>query len=471
MKKPNRTWFVCAFLLTCASCLHAAEVPGIIADDVAQAKAAQKLLVVDAWADWCGWCSRMDRTLANERVKSAMNGGFQYRKLDNSDGSLDKVIKDYGVTGYPCFLVIDPISGKVVARNDGYSTPTDFTDFLTIANLEQDRFRVGQPTCVFYVALADKATLEDDSTIDVVRIYRLGSLGKDEPVTRQRTGVFRAEKWGPLTLAASRANGNYLRSEFAKLLLAPPEADAGKLVFFQDRTGANVSPASIGLADATIVSDSLLETVHRLETLATVSPKPSPFTGFVIMPTRDDDIPGMFGKTPTATPEMWIDASVKFANRLKATGIDFVGMDAIRNIASKQVFLKRLEEAENIIFVACHADKAVISIPGKEPFTIEPKDIALLTLGKHPFVFLRVCETERGDNAQFANAFIHAGASGVCVNTGVISPAEAAEHTISFYDRYQKTGSIEAALKSMPISQRVMSALHAMLEWVRTFVA
>ena len=85
---------------------------------LARAKSEKRLLLVDVYTDWCGWCKKLDReVLSNARVANAARGLVAIR-VNAEDGG-EEVARRYGVEGYPTILFVDG-SGKVVKRVDGY---------------------------------------------------------------------------------------------------------------------------------------------------------------------------------------------------------------------------------------------------------------------------------------------------------------------------------------------------------------
>jgi len=86
---------------------------------LAEAKKRGTLVVVDAYADWCGWCKKLDRdTLADATVQERLKD-FTLLKLDTDvHGSFASRL---GVRGLPTTLVLDA-NGNVVDRKVGYMT-------------------------------------------------------------------------------------------------------------------------------------------------------------------------------------------------------------------------------------------------------------------------------------------------------------------------------------------------------------
>jgi thiol:disulfide interchange protein len=97
-----------------------------------QAGELRKWVIVDVYTDWCGWCKRLDRdTYGNPQVQKMLSTYFLCVKVNAENGSLGPwVSKTYGVTGFPCTLVLDS-SSRLKGRVSGYKPPRDFQIALT----------------------------------------------------------------------------------------------------------------------------------------------------------------------------------------------------------------------------------------------------------------------------------------------------------------------------------------------------
>lgn len=99
---------------------------------MAQAAKQKKLVMVDVYTDWCGWCKRLDKDVyTNQDVIGKVQKSFVALKVNPEKA--DKAFVDkYGVRGYPTILFLDA-KGKEVHRIVGYKPAADFLKELDSA--------------------------------------------------------------------------------------------------------------------------------------------------------------------------------------------------------------------------------------------------------------------------------------------------------------------------------------------------
>jgi thioredoxin-related protein len=108
---------------------------------------SNKILLVDAYTEWCGWCKRMDRdTYTNPEVIKKLNEHFVIVKFNPEIENINYKVGDqtltnkqlYGLlcqgksTGFPTTYYITPAKNSLVI-DAGYKGPDDFIKVLDTA--------------------------------------------------------------------------------------------------------------------------------------------------------------------------------------------------------------------------------------------------------------------------------------------------------------------------------------------------
>lgn len=87
---------------------------------LAEAKAENKLIFMDAYARWCGPCKIMARNVFTDpKTGDFFNENFINVKMDMERGEGPALSRKYGVRAYPTLFFIDH-TGKVVHSALGY---------------------------------------------------------------------------------------------------------------------------------------------------------------------------------------------------------------------------------------------------------------------------------------------------------------------------------------------------------------
>jgi thioredoxin-related protein len=96
-----------------------------------------KMIIVDVYTDWCGWCKKMDKeTFTDAKVVEFINKNFYAVKMNAEDTkrTFEFMGKTYNeaqmaaamrVNSYPNFVIIEP-KLQNIAQLPGYRQPAQF---------------------------------------------------------------------------------------------------------------------------------------------------------------------------------------------------------------------------------------------------------------------------------------------------------------------------------------------------------
>lgn len=100
---------------------------------LAKAKAENKLVFIDAYAEWCGPCKVMARDIFPQKeVGDFFNTRFINLKLDMEKGDNVALAKKYEVRAYPTYLFLDS-DGKLVHKGLGSMPAAKFVEVAKVA--------------------------------------------------------------------------------------------------------------------------------------------------------------------------------------------------------------------------------------------------------------------------------------------------------------------------------------------------
>lgn len=91
-----------------------------------EAQAGNKLIMLDFYTSWCGWCQKLDSDVYTQTAVIAASDQFEPVKVDAEKEGKDLAAK-YKVTGYPTILFLQP-DGTPVDKIVGYEAPAQFTN-------------------------------------------------------------------------------------------------------------------------------------------------------------------------------------------------------------------------------------------------------------------------------------------------------------------------------------------------------
>jgi hypothetical protein len=223
----------------------------------------------------------------------------------------------------------------------------------------------------------------------------------------------------------------------SKLLLPDLTTDKGKTVFFKDLFYYGLLPQSLNVDTAiTIGSKEIRTAVIQSRNLSQKKLDPKTFMTFMGYPETHMDYKAVFGEKASAPLLEWQGYASQLRNLAKGHGFEILSSSELKNLGSKENILKKLEEANGIVFIVAHADGCHIRLPSGELVDLTPSDVSKLSLKRSPFVVLRICN---GIDNGYANAFLKAGAGGVWANRGPISP-EVANKQIELFMGFLSRG-------------------------------
>ncbi len=177
-------------------------------DAMRKARAENRAVLVDFWAEWCHWCHELDATTYRDPEVVASAGSFVPVKV-NTEGSLGEkqISADYGIEILPTIAFLSP-GGHMVLFREQFEEPEAF-----VKTLEAARTKAAEVS-------AWEAALERDGN-DAAALAQLGAhLVSQKQVDEGRDLLERAAKHD-----AARPAGERKRTRMA---LADLKAGAGR---------------------------------------------------------------------------------------------------------------------------------------------------------------------------------------------------------------------------------------------------
>ncbi|GAB1370429.1 hypothetical protein MASR1M45_04900 [Candidatus Kapaibacterium sp.] len=130
MKKMISVLFVMMLALAVSTADELKFETGEWSQIIKKAKAENKIIFLDAYTDWCGWCEVMDKkTFTDADVISFVNKNFIPVKYEMQTGTGKILAMKYRVRGFPSQLYFNS-EGKLIYTDIGYKEPKKFIESL-----------------------------------------------------------------------------------------------------------------------------------------------------------------------------------------------------------------------------------------------------------------------------------------------------------------------------------------------------
>jgi uncharacterized protein YyaL (SSP411 family) len=126
MKSISCAFFLALFLIT-NSFKAADEIQWVSFDEGYKlAKKGKKIMLIDVYTDWCGWCKRMDKDAYEKSEIAALvkkdfvaikfnpekATNYTFNGKQYSSTQLAGAISDNGINGYPTTIFLNPKTNK-----------------------------------------------------------------------------------------------------------------------------------------------------------------------------------------------------------------------------------------------------------------------------------------------------------------------------------------------------------------------
>jgi thioredoxin-related protein len=119
--------YVLAVILILAASVNAQSTKGVsfktsnINAVLDSAKKQNKIVFINLWATWCGWCTNMKNNVFTQKeVGNYFNKNFISIRLNGEKGEGRKIRDKYGITAYPAMIFVNA-NGQLIGGKLGYT--------------------------------------------------------------------------------------------------------------------------------------------------------------------------------------------------------------------------------------------------------------------------------------------------------------------------------------------------------------
>jgi thiol-disulfide isomerase/thioredoxin len=221
-----------------------------------KARRAGKPIIVDFWADWCGWCHRLDKTTYADPWVARKAQEFVAAKIDTEGSRKEReVAVKYQVTSLPTIVFLSPM-GRQLGRVNGFQGPGQFPRTLE-AVLQIARRVMGWEDALERnpddprALLALGTHLYEQEYFDDARELLKQAVVRDvgeEPENRRQARMLLA-----IIEHVTRNFGEAERLVKEALALEPNDEDQPKLLFFLGRTYVSSGRQEEGVATFEVI--------------------------------------------------------------------------------------------------------------------------------------------------------------------------------------------------------------------------
>ena len=147
-----------ALLLTLPAAANASTWQTRVEPAVAEAKASHKLIFVDLYAEWCGWCKELEKQVYTTPRFQEFARQFVLLRVDTEDrGEGAKLAGRFGAYSLPTTLILDPNLARV-GKVEGFA-PTE--QYIAEIQDELDQHRDYERRMSAASTLVDRNQLRD----------------------------------------------------------------------------------------------------------------------------------------------------------------------------------------------------------------------------------------------------------------------------------------------------------------------